>query len=690
MCFGMRSFGCVGTTLLVGGLVISTAAMGVCQMEVAPPMTQAEGGPTLALPPHTATIQRAPAALPLVDQAQPTPAASRSAPTTTPSLATTTSSPRTAVSFSGNTTRDEVEDAEEPTSESIAARPVDPADELDVRVTAFKEVEPGTTTYKKLIEVWGEPTGETRRNNQAALTFKFAPFERVDVALVDDVVTTIVVNLVDPLPVREVVPQLQLTDVRAVPLPNESGELLGQAYPERGVTFGFDPDTKAPTVRQIIVDQVAAEPFVLRAKYDFGQAYESDLKDLNYALSLTPQDAEAHFLKAEILRKSGHLAAALQNASAAVGLQPNEVGYQICAARISADLGQFTTALTRMRKQSQREDLTNLERAQIECVLGDLLTKSSDRDYQAAAQRFVKSIELASPLLSDKRFVLRRDAKQVVIDAHLAMAICVASGNWQRKEEVSAKWLDRGQQLVEDFVKFDQGDPALGLIVHRRRLAANSALPRPIDPSADADAAIRQARELIARSPDGLYKQRIEWELGTALADAMQIEHRRGKQPEAIRYAETAVGLLEGVAGTRPLTARNEFQLGGFYFLVGSIHAIHNQNHKEAVAWFEKAEPRLSKEIPPALKSHQGRFGEWFVSMGVSHWQINSAEKAIELTEKGATMMKAAVDAGHLSEAALTVPYNNLAAMLENAGQADKAKNYATLATAIESEIEKR
>jgi len=557
-------------------------------------------------------------------------------------------------------------------------------------VTAFKEVEPSTTTYKQLIETCGEPSGETRRQNQAAVTFKFEPFERVDVALVDDVVNTIVVNLVDPLPVNEVVPQLQLTDVRAVPLPNEAGELLGQVYPERGVTFGFDPNTKAPAVRQIIVDQISAEPFVLRAKYDFAQAYRKDLKDLNYALSLDPQDAEAHHLKAEILRKSGYNTAALQNASAAVGLEPKNVKYQICAARIAAELGQFQSALSRVQKQSQRNDLTDLQRAQVECLLGDLQARGPNRDFQGASQRFVKSIELASPLLSDKRFAARRDAKQVIIDAHMAMAICVASGNWQRKEEVSTKWLDRGQQLIEDFVKFDQGDPALQLIIHRRRLAANSALPRPLDPNEDAEAAIRQARELIARSTDDLYKRRIEWELGTALADAMQIEHRRGKQLEAIRYAETAVGLLEGVAKTRPLTARNEFQLGGFYFLIGSIYAIHNQNHQEAIAWFEKAKPRLSTEIPPALKAHQGRFGEWFVSMGVSHWQIDSTEKAIELTEKGANMMKGAVDAGHLSEAALTVPYNNLAAMLEKAGEADRAKNYATLATAIETEIEKR
>ena len=68
--------------------------------------------------------------------------------------------------------------------------------------------------------------------------------------------------------------------------------------------------------------------------------------------------------------------------------------------------------------------------------------------FDADAQRvrfngFGGGKRLAVPLADERRFAIRRLAKQVLIDAHLAIALDVVKGDFQKKEEVVPKWIDR-------------------------------------------------------------------------------------------------------------------------------------------------------------------------------------------------------------------------------------------------------
>ena len=71
--------------------------------------------------------------------------------------------------------------------------------------------------------------------------------------------------------------------------------------------------------------------------------------------------------------------------------------------------------------------------------------------------------------------------------------------------------------------------------------------------------------------------------------------------------------------------------------------------------------------------------------MGVSFWEVGQREKAVTLTKKGIEWMEKAAKSGSLDAQALSVPYNNLAAMHRQLGAADAATQYEELAERAKS-----
>jgi tetratricopeptide (TPR) repeat protein len=157
-----------------------------------------------------------------------------------------------------------------------------------------------------------------------------------------------------------------------------------------------------------------------------------------------------------------------------------------------------------------------------------------------------------------------------------------------------------------------------------------------------------------------------------AMYDAVQICQNRSNHALARQFGETAVAYLEqGYEHKQSPTTT--YLLGRLYFRLGAIHAIRDEDHAGAVVWFEKAVPLLDKPIPPEALPDLGRYGETFVSMGVSYWKTGSRKKAIDLTLKGIKLMEQAVAKGTLERSALAIPYGNLAAMQRQIGAAEEA-----------------
>ena len=84
------------------------------------------------------------------------------------------------------------------------------------------------------------------------------------------------------------------------------------------------------------------------------------------------------------------------------------------------------------------------------------------------------------------------------------------------------------------------------------------------------------------------------------------------------------------------------------------------------------------------------QFGDLFVSMGVSYWQVGKKEKAVELTQAGAELIQQAVQVGALELDALAVPYGNLASMHKQLGNGGRAEHFAQMMARITKETETR
>jgi hypothetical protein len=114
---------------------------------------------------------------------------------------------------------------------------------------------------------------------------------------------------------------------------------------------------------------------------------------------------------------------------------------------------------------------------------------------------------------------------------------------------------------------------------------------------------------------------------------------------------------------------------------LGAVYAVHQEDHVQACQWYDRAADLLLKQVPVTSMAVPGRHGDALVSMGVSYWQIDNRQRALELTQAGADLVEEAVTGGILSVDTLAVPYGNLAAMYKAQGEQQPATRYARLAS---------
>jgi tetratricopeptide (TPR) repeat protein len=205
-----------------------------------------------------------------------------------------------------------------------------------------------------------------------------------------------------------------------------------------------------------------------------------------------------------------------------------------------------------------------------------------------------------------------------------------------------------------------------------RALAALVGLQGHIEPTPWAERTVRSADELLNTSTDPGRTQQLQWDLGMALYDAVQIYQMRGQNDLALKYGQKAIAYLEqGTSGKQD--SADSYLLGRLYFRVGAIYAVGQHNPKTAVTWYDKAVPifdRLAEDVNPG---EFGRLGETYVSMGVSYWEVGQRQKAIDLTQRGTGLIEKMVDSGALEASALEIPYTNLATMRRQMGQGQEA-----------------
>jgi tetratricopeptide (TPR) repeat protein len=286
----------------------------------------------------------------------------------------------------------------------------------------------------------------------------------------------------------------------------------------------------------------------------------------------------------------------------------------------------------------------------------------------------------ADPLTADPHPAIRLPAKEVLIDAHLGAAHDIAWGNWSKKQTTVPIWLKRATAFAEDLIQSDGGTPEHRFRVATRALSTCVGAQGQIDPTEWVDQVLRVGQELVGASVSPTQKRQLQWELGLALYDAVQIYQMRNQRELSLKHGERAIEYLEAARGNRSAPT-DAYLLGRLYFRLGSIHALGEHNHRAAITWFDKAVPVLQQAATEVAPFELGRLGETFVSMGVSYWESGQRDNAVKLTQSGVELMEKAVAAGEYQKSALDIPYANLATMNRQLGRDAEAVKYTERST---------
>lgn len=567
----------------------------------------------------------------------------------------------------------EIEDAEE-------------VDDFGLRPLKFRGITVGQSNLQDLLDLWGQPFKIVKSPSSRIIKYRANPFRQVDVTVIKDTVVSVLIHLNDVLDPSHCATELRIANVEPCAIPDPRGNVMGMAFPERGVLFAFDSRDPEMLVSKIQLEPVNPEPFVMRAEYDFDRNYEKNLEDLDQAIEMSPRYARAHATRAKILAEIGRYQDAMQSVEKAAHYDSDNGRYQLLKADILATNGNHDAAFRIIDDLLSRDDLPQVLRAGGEALHGDLTADGSDADYKMAMDHHLRAIELAAPLANERDFTVRRMAKETLIKSHIAIARDISLGDFQSQNSVIPKWLSRARALVDEYVDRDQGDAAWYLEVDRQELATSGDVRSTKNPTKTIDKMMTRGKELIAANVDARGKSRIQWQMGAGLAEAVRLERIRGNEEVALELADEALELLQASARNRQSTPEQRYLVGRLYFHVGSMHAVQKADHEEAIGWYRKAEPLLAGEVPPGVLADPGTHGEMFVSMGVSYWQLENSKRAIALTEQGTDILQRAVVQGTLQPESLAIPYGNLATMHKNSGNRADAEAFAELAASLNGE----
>lgn len=561
---------------------------------------------------------------------------------------------------------------------------------IEARPLQFHGVQPGVTTQEDVRRLWGEPLESDEKDGVLHQSYELAPFRQVRITCYKGKVLKLEIALQNPFPIASVAERLELTEIQPVPIMNDQGDMLGQVYPERAVVMYVNSKASSeqgePRVDQITFEELDPLIFARRAEWRLSEDLAGCLADAAQALALDSQCARALDLRAQALESIGRFDEASQASQQALELEPENLLIRLTHARVLGALAREQEAIAIAKSVAEESDHRPEIKARALCQWADLVSAGAERDFAQAAKMHMEAIQIAQPLLNHKRVEVRKAARRVLIEAHLGMASDVAWGFWKAKEKVVPRWLERAAELTRQAANEDGIDPAFEIRVYQRALGALAGMQGALDPADWAEGAERAGKALIESAGDDLQTQRLEWELGLALYDAVQAWHQRQDNDRVLKFGEMAAHYLEQGAGTRQPRPEDSYLMGRLYYRLGSVHAVGQEQHAQAVPWFDKAVPLLETELGAEQAPEVGSQGETLVSIAVSYWAVGRQDDAVRLMSKGAGLMERAVADGLLDGQALSVPYANLAAMHEHLGDTARAKSYTQMAARLESD----
>jgi tetratricopeptide (TPR) repeat protein len=570
------------------------------------------------------------------------------------------------------------------TGPTVTAPVADTPDEmptLSIDPASFRGALPGRTSRQELEAAWGP--GEAGAEEAATATWKFEPFERVEVTFAGDTVVAIGIKLAEPMPVPDLARQLEIADLRTVAIKDEEGREIGDVFPERGVILSIEPGTRQATA--ILIEPLDPDAFVLRAEQELESRSAYAVADLQYALEIDPAHAQAHRLLLNLATQQGKWAQALRLAEAARRIDPEDPWIRLKHARVLLAVDRPAEARDLVAEVQRAGNLSPLVAAQCQRLLGRAAVTGPAADHRAAVEHFTEAIRLAAPLLAKKSPAVQAATRELLLDAHLGTALAIAAGTWQQKSRVIPKWLARGETVVKEFEGPDSDRQVLELQLCRGAIAVAAASNESIDHLPWVKRMLEIRDQMGATVADPWRRRQIDWEVGQGLADALSAAQIRGDSADMLDNATLTAAYLERGSDRRELTANERKQLGDLHFRIGILHSLQRGDHATAVTWFDRTIPLWENNDRFQADGEFGRLGESYVSMAISYWQVERRDDALELGRRGVDLMVTAVDAGRLEERALAVAYGNLATMYAEQGDEERSRSYSEMASRAES-----
>jgi len=572
-----------------------------------------------------------------------------------------------------------------PQTAAAAPVPRSPADAptLAIDPASFRGVMPGKTTREEIETSWGPGEAFIRDDDAKGLFWLMEPFERVEVTLADQVVDSIRIKLAEPVSLRQLAAQMEIADLRTVSILDENGVSIGEVFPERGVVITVKPGTQ--TAMAVLLEPLDPEPFVLRAEGEIDLNSAAAVADLQYAIEIDPRHVRAHRLLLALLCEQGRWQQALVIAEVAEKLDPVDIWTRLKHADVLLALGQPDAARVKVDDVRSTENVPPLVTAQTARMLGRVELAAEPPDYQKSVARFEEAIRKATPLATNQSKAIQKAAREVLLDAHLGTALAIARGTWQQKGRVIPKWISRSEAIVGD-VSADSPDRAhLELTLCRGALAAAAGCGEGVESLSWVKRLLEAREQLDAKVEDPWRRRQIDWEVGLALADAIDASLKRGDASDMLENATLTAAYLERGAEQRELTDADRRKVGDLLFRIGILHSLQHGAHATAVTWFDKVVPLWEGNSTFQEQGELGRLGESFVSMAISYWQVERRDDALTLSRKGVDLMVEAVDREQLAERSLAVPYGNLSTMYAEQGNDEQSKTYAEMASRAEA-----
>jgi tetratricopeptide (TPR) repeat protein len=577
--------------------------------------------------------------------------------------------------------------AEEPIVKPIASAPIaatpDELPTVSIDPASFRGALPGKTTRQQIEADWGTGEAFARADGGAGLSWKVEPFERVEVSLDGDLVSSISIKLADPVPVADLARQLEIADLRTVAIRDDQGTAIGEVYPERGVILSVAPGTTDATA--ILIEPLDADSFVLRAEGEIAKCSAYAVADLQYAIQIDPEHVRAHRLLLAMTADQGKWTQALKLAQAANRLEPDDVWTKLKQAGVLVALDRPDEARKVLDGVTSLPNASPLVVAQAARLAGRITLAQKNPDHQKAVEQFGEAIRLASPLLTKRSPAVQAASREVILDAHLGTALAIARGTWQQKGRVIPKWISRADAVVKEFKGEESERQTLELQLCRGALAVAAGSAESIEPLPWVKRLLELRDGMGDTVTDPWRRRQIDWDVGQGLADALAAAQKRGDATDMLDNATLTAAYLERGAEQRELTAAERKSLGELMFRIGIMHSLQRGDHATAVTWFDRAIPMWSDNDRFDRDGELGRLGESYVSMAISYWQVERREDAVTLSRRGVDLMVAAVDKSQLEERALAVAYGNLATMYAEQGDEQQSKNYAEMASRAEA-----